>query len=184
MALYTVQVFKNLDVNPDRHWTNVYHVDAAGLDDAVLAVDPIVTGEVSFHRSNIVFSSARVSTTAEGDNTFTVVPLNENGGRGISSDQAIPLFNTVRVDIARSTAGRPDRKFYRLPICENDQANFILDSGLQSSIASAVDGMIAAVAALGSGQKLVGRLGGDWVSAVVAPAVQMRQLHRKRRRSS
>lgn len=176
--LFTLQVFKNLFTNPDREWTNVYHIEADDLASAVDAIGPVQDAEIAMHQSVVNISRVRVSTTLEGDSVFQVVPVGV-AGAGSGTD-FLPLFNTVRVDISTSEGGRPDRKFYRLPIDEGGQTSGQLTSAVRTGIGGLVNDMISAMAT--SGFALLTTTGGEWVTAVVSPAVQMRQLHRKRKK--
>lgn len=179
MPLFTIQIFKHLSSTPDREWTNVYHVFRSGIPEAEDDAQAIATMEQSIHQGVVQFSRARVSTTVEGDSVFSVVPLGF-AGAGAGSD-LLPLFNTVRVDVLTSNLGRPDRKYYRLPIDEGGQTNGVLTSAVQSTVQSAVQSLIDDLNATEG--VLVAADTGIWQTATVITAVQMRQLHRRRRRA-
>jgi hypothetical protein len=179
MALFTVQVFKHLGATK---WTNVYHLDAVDLASAVAATDHIKALEQAIHYNVVNIDYARVSTFAEGDNVFETVPINATGGRDLAGVDYLPLFNTMRVDISVDGGGRPSRKYYRIPIPESFNSNGNLDSAQVSFLEGAVQTAITDLAA--DATPLVDPDGQEWNIATGFHQVQMRQLHRKRRRSS
>ena len=179
MPVFTVQLFKNLTAVPDREWTNVYHVFADTLSAASALSAPIAEFEQSIHMNTVTISRARVSTLAPGDDAFNIIPLGLVGAA--TEAEYLPLYNTVRADIATAAGGRPDRKYYRLPLGENGQHNGVLEDavreGVQSQLQDLIDTMNAESGVLVSADT------GIWETAAVAAQVQMRQLHRKRRRT-
>lgn len=176
--LFTVQVFKNLVASPDREWTNVYHVEAPNLAAAVTAAAPIPVAEISVHQSVVNVSRMRISTSVEFDSIYEIVPI-DSLGAGAGSD-FLPLFNCVRVDVHTASPGRPDRKYYRPPIEEGGQTNFVLTTATQNAFQSMVNNLISTMNT--SSPVLVSNQGDAWVSATCIAPVQMRQLHRKRRK--
>jgi hypothetical protein len=176
---HKVQVFKHLGTTK---WSNTYLLAAPDMDTAVAATtDAIIPGEKAFHRDIVTFDSARVSTYAEGDDEFVTIPINDTGDVATSGAQYLPLFNCTRVDISTSTGGRPSRKYYRIPVMEGDQQDGVFVSGYQSAINGFVQDILDGISTAGC----------TWVDpdsqALDTPscvgAVQMRQLHRRRRRT-
>lgn len=176
---FLVQIFKSHPLEP-RAWSNDYVVDAGTLETGVAALAIIYAAESTFHNAATTFTHALVSSTVEFDNVFQSVPLNSPGERANPADN-LPLWNTVRLDVTATGGGRPGRKFYRLPLGESDVANYIIDSGLAGEIKSAMDGVIADLAALGVPWLVNGERAASETN--VFAKVQMRQLHRKRRRT-
>lgn len=176
---FLVQIFKQHPLEP-REWSNDYVVDAASLEAGVAAAAVIYNAEESFHNVATTFTRALVSSTVQFDNVFQSIVLNSPGERANPADN-LPLWNTVRLDITATGGGRPGRKFYRLPLGESDVANYIIDSGLAGDIKAAMDGVVADLAALGSPWLVNGER--PAAETFVYSKVQMRQLHRKRRRT-
>ena len=178
--MFLVQIFKSHPLEP-RQWTNDYIVDTTVLDTAVAALALIYAAETSFHAEAVQFEHAIVSNLEPDNNEFQTVPLNSPGDRTNPADN-LPLWNTMRVDITAAGGGRPGRKFYRLPLGESEVANYIVDATLRSGVKSTLDGLISDLATLGA-PWMVGGVR-EATEATPFNKVQMRQLHRKRRRSA
>lgn len=179
MPLYVVQIFKQhpLEIRP---WSNRYIIQATLLPEAASVATEIVTAEQAFHNQSTQFTYARVSTILPNDGFYVTVPINDNGNRVDPADN-LPLWNTLRVDVSVVGGGRPSRKFYRLPLGESDVNNYVV----QPTIISLVDTTLTALVASlqGGGTPLVDPDGQEWDAITVSNRVQMRQLHRKRRRT-
>lgn len=178
MALFKIQVFKSF-LSGGREWTNVYLVTAADLLAAGSAAFIIKDHEILFHKNQTIITKFRVTDETPGSNAFVVVPVNEPGTGG-NAVEYWPLFNVVRVDFQAQGFGRPSRKYYRLPLIENDVADNVIDPARTGAILTALSDMIADLNTNGTPfvdpqLQLLG-------PPVVFGAVQMRQLHRKRRR--
>lgn len=178
MPQFIIQVFKThpLEVRP---WSNRYIVEATSLAEASAQADTIAQAERVFHNQSTLFTYARTSSVTEGDSLYTTTPLNLGGLRADPTDN-LPLWNVVRVDVTVLLGGRPSRKYYRLPLGENDVNNYIIIAGTQNLIGDAVNSLITTMIAAST--PIVDPDGQDWFSATVVPRVAMRQLHRKRRR--
>lgn len=175
MGLYRIQMFKTL--TGDRFWTNVYHTNATTLDAAAdLAFDTIMPFEAAPMDGSFKVVKILVSNMAGDD--FRSIPTNVAGGA--SGSPYLPLFNTIKVNFLVAGDGRNDYKFYRGILSEANQTNGQVDSGLVTSLSVAVNTLIADASA--GGTDLVDSEGNLWVSGEVQVAVQMRQLHRRRRR--
>jgi len=182
MAQFRIQVFKRLGSNP-REWSNTYRVDAADLDTAVTLVPSIGSMEQQLHLDNVTITRALVSDVNPATDVFATVPMNLTGSRSGGSDGAwLPIFNTMRVDISVVGGGRPSRKFYRGPILESDQQGAFLSPTVVSLLTDQLNGLIA-VAETNS-TPLIDPDGQEWDTAVGQSAVQMRQLHRKRKKAT
>jgi hypothetical protein len=179
MAMWTIQTFKKLGPTAARSWTNVYHVRADTSADAITAAGTIVVMEKAIHKSDAYFTNVRVSTTAEGDDEFYTIVENEAGGVTRATEM-LPLFNTVRVDIGVAGGGRPSRKYYRPPIEEAENTDGSLTGSAITFYEDAVQGLIDDLVAAGT--PLVDPDDQEWVGAAVQAAIQMRQLHRKRKK--
>lgn len=179
MADFKVQTFKVI-TGSDRPWTNDWYVGASNLGQAVATANLIHDFETAVHFANINFTHDLVSPWPVSGGGFTTVTRGDTGERAVESNAFLPLFNTVRLDLSAGV-GRPSPKYLRLPIAEIDQDNGMLASGTITLIQSALDDLFDAVDALGTA--LIQSSLADLLSGVVFPMVQMRQLHRKRKRT-
>lgn len=179
MAQFKIQVFKSF-LTGGREWTNVYIVEAPDLLTAGDAGFIIKNAEKLFHKNQTVLTKMRISDVSPLTDAFVVVPLNEvcTGGNAI---EYWPLFNTVRVDFQAQGFGRPSRKYYRLPLVEADVEDGVIFLGLSSTILGALSDMLTDLN--GNSTPLVDPQGQLLGPPVVYSPVQMRQLHRKRRRA-
>ena len=136
MAIYEVSIRKTLAANPLFAWSNVYHVEAASLDEASTLAGTLTTLEESIHNSFVAFHSVHVKerVVAAVGRTIPLAGL----GTWTTVGDALPAFVAVRVDLTPS-AGRTGRKFYHVLVTENMQADGILDSAAQSYIQDAFD---------------------------------------------
>lgn len=148
MALFTIEVTKSCTSQGILHYGNRYIVAASDLTNAALAVDPIVTNEKVFHSQAVGYLRARVSTLAEGDDSFVTIPLSGAGGRTVSGDN-LPAILTVNVAIQVIGFGRPSRKYYHTVVGEADQASGAWTSGYVDDVLAAMADMITDVSAVG-----------------------------------
>lgn len=177
--MYKIQIFKKHPLEP-RQWSNVYLVDTESLETATAAMALIYAAETAFHNEATTFDHSVASVWPDSGGVFISVPLNSPGDRADPADN-LPLWNTLRVDLTMDGGGRPGRKYYRLPLGESDVANYVVNSGLLGDVKTTLDALIADLTSLGA----------PWVDNDVQtvaeslpnPRVQMRQLHRKRRRT-
>lgn len=182
MSIFRVQQFKRLDAN-DREWSNTYLIEADDLAAAVDAAAPLIGREQNVHADNVTILRQRISDTLPDTDVFTIVTAGVPGQAYVAADfQQLPLYNTVRVDIDVSGGGRPSRKYFRAPVGEQWNINGNLDTSVLTLFNDEVNGMIADVSA--SGGMLVDPDGQAWQTAHCQLAVQMRQLHRKRRKKT
>lgn len=178
MPLYRTQIFKS--INAGKEWSNVYHVQATDLDEAISFSAAIVGAEVSIHKANVDFLRYRVSTEAPGDNVYATTPINLSGARTITGGQ-YPLFNTVRVDFA-VTGGRPSYKYLRLPIEETQTENGVIGAFLLADIqAEYIDLLTPNFAGPLVPNGIVDESGNFFTNVTVFPRIQERQLRRKKK---
>lgn len=178
MPLFKVEIFKQYQ---NENWANVYHLRAADIDEAASGVPILVAAERAIHLNTTEFVSARVADIAEGTDVFYSIPLGGFGSVG-PGEAALPLWNTIRVDFAVTGGGRPSRKFYRGRLDETASSYLTVVTAVANQIDTELTDMITDLAANGTpyvdvDDQLVN-------NAVVYPRVQMRQLHRKRRRAA
>lgn len=178
MALFEVEVIFNYG---DRHWSNRWDVEA---DDIAT-----VTGMFDiFHDTHLdllltIYTLGRILVRPAGErDAFFERVYNEAGHVTIGSDSPEPLFNTIRVLLNTAVGGRPGQKFLRGLLV----AGHLLPSGAISGTILAVvftkiSGLIAGVETLGGHIVLTNDKQVD--SPSVQSSVQMRQLHRKRKKA-
>lgn len=177
MAVFRVQVFYRRDV--DEKWTNVYHVDVAAIGDAVTPVtDTLIPGLLPLLDSSCQIYKALISDPSSTD--FVEIPFSSAGTSTASGDM-LPLFNCVKELIQTAALGRPDVKFLKGFITESIQTNGVLTSGAAGVVTGAISDLITAMS--GDSAPLVSESGDVWATNTTQSAVQMRQMHRKRRRT-
>lgn len=161
----------------DRFWTNVFYVNALTLAEAA-SWGTIGIATAIQSQLNSVFTIVKVVTDHLADDTFITNPLSlvgssVNGGY-------LPLFNTVKVDISVAGSGRPDGKFFRGWLVEAVvEDGKIIDTAIDN-YNDTINGLISDSAA--AGVDLVDKDGHVWEVATTRQAIQMRQLHRKRKK--
>lgn len=176
MPVFQIDVEKTLG---GEFWTNVYYVQAGNLAQAVAAAQDVALMERSFHYSYVLFTKARVRTTVEGDFVYETVPINEFGQVDPLGSPHLPLFNVLRADF-QVGGSRPSRKYYKLPILENNQNNGLIDPGLSADVATKLNARLEALATAGT--PLCDPQGQILQAATTFRNVGMRQLRRGSKR--
>lgn len=175
MALYKIQVFKTR--TGDRFWTNVYHVNATTLDAAVAHANVVIAaGEATLMDGS--FSVVKTIVSDVVGDEFRTTPMSLPGQ--LSGADFLPLFNTVKVNISVAGNGRNDYKFYRGGVLETNQTTGQLAPATMTAYSDMVQEFIDLGAA--AGVDMVDSDGNDWILASTQQLVQMRQLHRKRKK--
>lgn len=177
MAVFRVQVF--YEKGDIAKWTNVYHVSA---DTLLEARDNFSAVAVAFLldllNTTCLIRKILVSSLTSDD--FSEEPLNE-AGTSSSGGTLLPLFNSVKVLIQPANLGRADYKFFKGYLTEDLHSAGFLGTGVSSTVDGIVTSMITDMIAASA--PLCSENGDLWVSPSVQEAVQMRQMHRRRRRS-
>lgn len=171
MPLYSVDVEKLLG---SEYWSNRYIVNAASLAAANSVGAQIATIEQNVHSSEVTITKLRTSDQVMGTDEFIVTPLN-NIGLAAAGVSRLPLFCVARVDFSVG-AGRPSRKYLRLPIYEADVENETFTGAFQTRIAN--DYVTPLV-------NLVGYVDVDGQEVIMGqlfPKLAMRQLRRGSKR--
>jgi len=161
-------------------WSNVYHTDGDGLVADKFAWTsagiPILAG--------LLHSSARITRVLVSDPDPDVPDFTESvvnvAGTSAFTDSRLPLFNCVKAFFQTGGLGKPDYKFYKGwltealndsgQITESDRADF------ETELASLISAMDDA------GAILCSENGEHWITNSVQPEIQMRQMHRKKKR--
>lgn len=177
MAVFRVQVFYSRGVTGK--WTNVWHVDGASIPDvansfsatAVPDLLPLLDSSCQLVRY-LVSDLAGVQ--------FDSVDINEAGTSTASGDM-LPLFNSVKVLLNDGQLGRPDLKYLKGLVTESVQTGGELNATFVSAVDVLVTTLLSDMSA--NATPLCSEDGNEYVTASVQPAVQMRQMHRKRKRT-
>jgi hypothetical protein len=177
MATFRVQVF--YEKGSEAKWTNVYHVAA---DTLLEARDNFSAVAVAFLLDllNTTCSIAKILVSDPLTDDFSEEQLNQSGTSS-SGGTLLPLFNSVKVLVQPANLGRADYKFLKGYLTEDLHSAGQLGTG----VAATVDGIFTSMIAdmIAATAPLCSENGDLWVSASVQNAVQMRQMHRRRRRS-
>lgn len=175
VPVYRIEIRKS---RLGHQWSNDYLIETIEMGDAVTMAEGALAWERSFHMNVINFDYYRVSTTSPGDRIFRHVPLNIPGLAGAGGSDYLPLFNTLRFDMATLDSD-PCRKYFRLPLPEGLVTNEVIDPGTRASIDSA---WASWYAAWPDGTRIVSTIGHIVINGSCSPIVQMRQLHRHKRK--
>lgn len=174
-AGHRLEIHKKLG---EEQWTNTYLIEAATMDDAEALGQLAVTFERHIHRDIVLFEYFIVSTRAALDRVFRHVAINLYGLKTFTTNSYLPLYNTVRVDFSTQDSD-PCRKYYRCPVIEAEQTNGILEpaevTAYNASINTYFFGTIL-------GDNLYSPKGHVVVSGSTSPNLQMRQLHRHKKK--
>jgi hypothetical protein len=155
--------------------TNIYHVSVATFTDAAAAAIQIATIHAAGLPTSFFVTAARASTPAAGDGAFITYPLNFQGGRG-QAGQNLPLWNRFLVSFNPGFTFQ-NRKFYP-GIMETDQ----VDGQVLPSSAAEINTMyVTPLINLGF---LCSPSGSLYVSGVCKSLVAMRQLRRRKKRTT
>lgn len=170
---HRIQIFKEYG---GENWSNDYLVATTSIDTAEDTAVAALAMERQLTFTEVNFTYYLISTLTVGDRIFRRVPVNQKGQRSYTSAQ-LALFNTLRVDLS-VTDSDTGRKFYRGVLLENDVAGPNVEAAAVAAFQAIVDSFFPTASAT----QMVTPAGNSITGAVVYPLVQMRQLHRKRRR--
>lgn len=158
------------------YWTNRYFLDFTDPAAALIAGANIAGYEQAIHMENVLFTKYVVSDVDPSTDNYYSVPLNVYGDRSYGGTvNFLPLFNVARVDFAAG-AGRPSRKYLRLPLTEGDTETGALSSALIALINTEYVAPLVALATF------VDVDGTAIEGGTVFPQIGMRQLRRGTRR--
>lgn len=170
---YRIQIQKTLGADS---WSNVYLTDDPNLLDAQDLSALLLTFEQHIHMDIVLFDFILISTFAPDDRVFRHLPINQPGLVG--PNPYLPLYNTARLDLTTSSSD-PARKYYRLPIDEGQQSNGLIVGGALATLTAAFNTYMVATSVL---EHIVTNTGHTVVAGSFHAPVQMRQLHRKRKK--
>ncbi len=177
MALFRIQVFYQQGTG--QKWSNVYHVDAADLFTAAAAaastlapgLQPILHPAVSIVKV--------LTSDPSTPGSFIEAALSLAGTSSDSGD-LLPFFNSARVLFPILSGGRPDYKFIKGFLTEGLQTNGVITTGALGALVSQFGTIIADMST--DGANLVSDTLELWSTVTAQANVQMRQMHRRRRR--
>jgi hypothetical protein len=157
-------------------WRNVYVVEAPDYDTALAVGDTISIHEIDFHTVDVTIPEIVAHAYTEPARRVGKQLAVNRQGLLAFDDEYLPLWNCVRVDFIDSATGRPERKYYRVPLQKKDITGLILESTLYSTVNVACASIMALT-------NYVGPSGEGHSSQVVSSLVQMRQTgwHRRKR---
>jgi hypothetical protein len=176
MAVFRLQVFYQRSAA--EKWSNVYHIQAGDLPEALAAVvDTMVPGLLSV--LHIACTIQKVLVSSLTDDTFVEAPVLQGGANGDTND-LMPLFNSAKVLFATVGLGRPDYKFLKGTLTDDANESGFIASSVRGLIDTVFTDIINDLAT--DGTPLVSENGDQWGAVSVQDAIQMRQMHRRRRR--
>lgn len=161
----------------DRFWTNRFYVNALNIDAAAAWAN---TTLATFFQADLdeAFSIVKTDVDHLADHTFVTTPL---ALPGLSTNgHYLPLFNTVKVDVAVAGHGRNDGKFVRGWLVEAVVDDGNIDESARSTYETHWNGLISDSTT--AGVDIVDKDGNLWQVASVRKRIQMRQEHRKRKK--
>lgn len=178
MAEFRIQVFYQQGTG--QKWTNVYHVDAADLFTAAAAASGTLAPALApfLHVSCQIVKTLTSDPTSPG--TFIEDALGIVGSNG-DTGSLLPLYNSVKVLFPILSGGRPDYKFIKGLLTEGMQTNGLVEAVVLTALETAFVTLISDMSTAGA--NLVSDSLEGWSTVTAQQAVQMRQMHRKRRRT-
>lgn len=176
MARFKLEIFKRIGTET---WLNRYWLETLSFTTATEVAEDVIIAEANIHSEQVAFTMARISTQVEGDNAFQNLPLSINGNvPGSTTGPLLPLWNVVKCYFTKDLA-RPDYKYYRGVLGEDNSES----GSIAPATATAVDTALSAVAT-GDPQLIFPFSGAGYTNVTVDPLIRMRQLHRRRRRTT
>jgi hypothetical protein len=162
-------------------WSNVWRVDAADLVTASSAGNGAFLSDLL----PLLDSSCKIvevlARTPGVPGAFITTAL-DLAGTSSGSGSVLPLFCAAKVLFPDIAGGRPDFKYLKGFLTESITENEQINTGTVGFIESQV---IAAIGSLASaGAPPINPRGHNYSLVTPQAAIQMRQMHRKRRRSA
>lgn len=148
-------------------WRNVYAIQANDGPTALAALDQIALADQSVCNEDILINKLEVSTIPPGGG-FYAESVNYAGAR-VTTGDTLPLWMCVRIDFMSGDGSRPERKYLRIGLTEDDIHGTIIDSGLITTIQNDYATVLV------SNLDYVGPHGEPHTGSIVFVPVQMRQ---------
>jgi hypothetical protein len=177
MPVFRIQV--NYTQGLTGKWSNVWHVNAVDMGDAIASC---VIG-MEDHLLQLLSTTCLLKSYLISDPATDAFFTEDRNNAGLNGDTGslLPLYNSVKVLFPPTDFGRPDLKYFKGYVGENRQSAGVLDAGAITQVETEVEGMIDDMTA--NSTPLCSDDGSNYTAASVQPAVQMRQMHRKRRKT-
>jgi hypothetical protein len=177
MPVTRLQVFYNK--GGTEKWTNVYHADGADLTVVASAFDEAMKLNLrGLAHISVLLEKVLISSLT--DDTFLEVPINMAGVNG-DTDDLMPLFNCAKVLFPTEGFGRPDYKFLKGTLTDDANESGFIASSVIAAIVGAFDTTISDMSI--NSAPLCSEAGDLWTSTSVQSKIQMRQMHRRRKRT-
>jgi len=177
MAVFRCQIFYS---GPDNaKWSNVWHIQGADVLEASVAAYTVMKD----YLLTLLHTSCQLTkllTSDEATSDFIDTPINE-AGTSTDTGDLLPFFNSAKVFIPPAGFGRPDIKFFKGLLTETLVDGRSLTTTLISAMDDALTNMINDM--IDNSTPLVADDGAQYSNVTVQSDVQMRQMHRKRRRT-
>jgi len=156
----------------DAAWSNVYHIPAISPEAAMVSLQVVAAAEMAIHSDDITITTLEISdpTHLQNGRKYT---MNDAGERTAGTNP-LPNWNVVTVLMYDLAFTRPQKKYYRLPIYEEDHTGGTLDGALTSLVLSTVQTLVDDGVICGPG-------GEELTTVEVLPTIQMRQTDWARR---
>lgn len=160
-------------------WSNVYHCEAASLPAASTGFVTVMLP----HLLEMLDPAVRIVKalfSSMTDDTFVETSIEEIGVM-FGAGSLLPFFNRVKVLVSTAGLGRPDVKYLGGWVGEDNSASGVNDPTKLADLVTEFNAMISDMD--DNGTTLQSEAADAWISATAQPAIQMRQLHRRRRRT-
>ena len=139
----------------DTDWRNVYTLDVVGPEAAITAAELLMAAEQICH-SHYVAVFALTLTCPSGLFNGRRETVSEVGSRSAGTNR-LPGFNVCVVTFTDLDFSRPEVKYIRAPIYEEDHAGGVLDGGILSDLSDYGDAVLAISGICGAhGETLTG----------------------------
>jgi hypothetical protein len=177
MPVFRIQVFYQLG-NLGK-WSNVWHANAADIPSLQTDVSAIMVPDLQpLLHPDCTLLRTLISDLAGAD--FQTVEQNVSGSSS-ESGSLLPLFNSMKAILTDGGLGRPDLKYFKGFLTEDMQTDGVIEPSQRSAADVRVTTLLSDMSA--SSSPLCSADGTEYVSASIQQAVQMRQMHRRRRRT-
>lgn len=177
MPVFRVQVHYQL--GSLGKWSNVWHVSATAITDAATGFGGVGVADLLPLLSNDA-TLVRLLISDLAGSEFVTVNVNTQG-TSAEPGELLPLFNSMKVLFSDGSLGRPDYKYFKGYLTEGSQADGTIEAATISSAAALISTLIDDLDAATT--PLVSLDNDQYDTGSIQPAVQMRQMHRKRRRT-
>lgn len=114
------------------YWTNIYHLVATDVGDALTYTDSIVAAERPLYTGAVTITKGRVDDALPNTDVSAVKVFNVAGTRTPPLEHAVPLFVVARVDFTVLGGGRPSRKYLRSVFYEADISFTIIEAPVKA----------------------------------------------------